>query len=89
VAEDGLPTYDPMPAALFLAKYREGLRAARNLRAVHGNFGASANVCLFGSRTDDTKRGGDIDLHIETDFDQSTVARRSALLQKKLCRGSS
>jgi predicted nucleotidyltransferase len=52
------------------------------LRAVHENFGASANVWLFGSRTDNTKRGGDIDLYIETDFDQDIVARRSSLLQQ-------
>jgi len=33
------------------------------------NFGAGSRFYLFGSRADDTKRGGDIDLYIETDLD--------------------
>jgi len=33
--------------------------------AVTENFGAGADVWLFGSRLDDAARGGDIDLYIE------------------------
>lgn len=33
------------------------------------HFGAGCKVRLFGSRTDDALRGGDIDLHIETSSD--------------------
>lgn len=35
--------------------------------AVQKNFSAESDVYLFGSRTDDTQRGGDIDLLVETD----------------------
>ncbi|MDP1996752.1 MAG: nucleotidyltransferase domain-containing protein [Gallionella sp.] len=30
------------------------------------NFGAEASVWLFGSRVDDARRGGDVDLYIES-----------------------
>jgi predicted nucleotidyltransferase len=51
--------------------------------AVDQAFGGRARVWLFGSRVDDRRRGGDIDLYIESDLpvDTSLAARmRLALL---------
>ena len=38
------------------------------------NFGEDALIWLFGSRLDDAKRGGDVDLYIETSRRQTLVA---------------
>lgn len=35
-------------------------------QAARQNFGADVSIWLFGSRTDDAKRGGDVDLYVET-----------------------
>ncbi len=35
-------------------------------RAIKGRFGSVRRIFLFGSRVDDEKRGGDIDLLVET-----------------------
>jgi len=38
------------------------------------HFGSGSKFYLFGSRVDDLKRGGDIDLYIETDLDSKQAS---------------
>lgn len=48
-------------------------------KATHESFGADATVWLFGSRADDTRRGGDVDLYIET-------TQRNTLMSELRCK---
>ena len=54
----------------------------------HKMFGEDVRVWLFGSRTDDSKRGGDIDLYVETaamlDSPGLAACRFNAELQMQL-----
>lgn len=50
-------------------------------------FGMNAKVYLFGSRADDKKKGGDMDIYIETEFAENLFDKKIDMLielEKKL-----
>ncbi len=61
--------------------------AIATIRAtVRDMLGAQAEVRLFGSRLDDTARGGDIDLHVSTPTPLDNPVWSAALLAARLQR---
>jgi predicted nucleotidyltransferase len=50
------------------------------IQATHYCFGETSKIWLFGSRVDDSKKGGDIDLYIETDKDAGIIAAKLEML---------
>ena len=48
------------------------------------HFGEGCTVRLFGSRTDDSKRGGDIDLHIEAESPDLATLRNELKFRQEI-----
>lgn len=55
-------------------------------KEVENVFGRDAKVWLFGSRVDDTARGGDIDLLVEADVDLEEALDKELRLYARLVR---
>ncbi len=49
-------------------------------QATRLHFGDRAKIWLFGSRVDDNKTGGDIDLYIETDKETGVIEAKLEML---------
>ena len=43
-------------------------------QATRQNFGTGASLWLFGSRVDDTRRGGDVDLYVEPTQENTLIS---------------
>jgi uncharacterized protein len=56
------------------------------LESVAAELGSDARVFLFGSRVDDTKRGGDIDLFVEIPFQIDNVVRKKLRILSQIQR---
>ncbi len=56
------------------------------LESVAAELGEDAKVFLFGSRVDDTKRGGDIDLFVEVPFQVDNGVRKKLRILSQIQR---
>ena len=56
------------------------------LESVAAELGSDARVFLFGSRVDDTKRGGDIDLFVEIPFKIDNIVRKKLRILSQIQR---
>ena len=54
------------------------------LHCLHQQFGADAQVMLFGSRLDDTARGGDVDFLVESPAPPTLRQRALAAMEQAL-----
>lgn len=50
------------------------------VQTIAATFGQEAKLWLFGSRVDDNKRGGDIDLYVETTESSQMLQKRMAVM---------
>ena len=56
----------------------EHIGAIKNIAEIY--FGNNAKVYLFGSRTNDKKKGGDIDIYIETEIKENVFEKKIKML---------
>lgn len=63
----------------------ETLRIIKELACKY--FGEDAEIRIFGSRLDDTKRGGDIDIYIETSLETGFEEKAGFLKDLKIAIG--
>ena len=57
---------------------KEHIESIKNIAI--DTFGNNVSIYLFGSRVDDSKKGGDIDLYLETDTKEELFEKKIAML---------